>query len=187
LPIIAATVASVRICGEHGKLFLDILADTRPHAIIFMVDHLNRSSHEDAWSWLCTLLTETGVFHGRSKRARRRLSAVLLLINKSDEWRPEFGKEGATNPYHKNVADMKLALWADKGRRMKLILPGGTRRKVIIEAEPSTPEEWERYAEHVFQLAQAAARRRRFVSFTTLALSEADSSRLVVLAKLPGG
>ncbi len=96
--------------GEWEGLFREVLADIRPHGIVFMVDHENRSSHEDGWALFCRFISRQGIFARKSRRARSRLSTVLLLINKHDEWRPRTRRDGSENPYRKEVEEMTASL-----------------------------------------------------------------------------
>jgi hypothetical protein len=54
-------------------------------------------------------------------------------------------------------------------------------RRVIVKGAISTPQGWEQFANHVFGLAQFAARYHRFVSFTTLTLNIGDTSQVIAI------
>lgn len=68
--------------GEYAMWetdWVDLLNQTRPRGIIFMMDHTRPYQHKDAFNFVMNMIDD-------EPAARRHLQAVMVLVNKQDLW-----------------------------------------------------------------------------------------------------
>ncbi|MBN1429098.1 MAG: hypothetical protein JXB07_11985 [Anaerolineae bacterium] len=89
--------------GEYAMWdtdWVDLLLQTKPRGIIFMIDHENPYQHKEAMNFVLNLIED-------EPAARRNLKMLLLLVNKSDLWADRHTVEDILDEFRNETRRLK--------------------------------------------------------------------------------
>jgi hypothetical protein len=90
--------------GEHAMWetdWVELFKTAQPAGIIFMLDHLDRSTHKEALNFVLQMIDE-------DERTRKNLRALMILVNKSDLWDEETTLETLLDDYKNEMRRARL-------------------------------------------------------------------------------
>jgi hypothetical protein len=89
--------------GEYAMWdtdWIDLLQQTKPRGIIFMIDHEHPYQHKEALNFVLNLIDD-------EMTARRNLKMLMLLVNKSDLWAGERKMEDILDEFRNETRRLK--------------------------------------------------------------------------------
>lgn len=90
--------------GEYAMWeadWVELFRETQPAGIIIMIDHQNPALHKDALNFVLQMMEE-------EDSARRKLRALLVLVNKYDLWQDDTNMEDILKHYRNEMRRIKL-------------------------------------------------------------------------------
>ena len=81
--------------------WIELFRETQPAGLIIMIDHLDPPTHKDALNFILQMIDE-------EENAKKKLRAILVLVNKSDLWSEEMRVDEIMANYKNEMRRAKL-------------------------------------------------------------------------------
>jgi translation elongation factor EF-1alpha len=109
--------------------WVELLRETKPRGIIFMMDHNHPYHHKDALNFVMQLIEEEAV-------ATQNLQHIMVMVNKSDLWADDMTLDELLDDYRNEVRRLKSQ--AERVGYTYTIMPTSLMTGENIEAALST-------------------------------------------------